>query len=67
MSTDTIHQRPIFGSEEQNLLTPIRPPLSRMAILLLHHGADHFDCFVQPGLVALPDPHSRFRFGPPIC
>ncbi len=32
MSTDTLKQRPIFGSEEQNLLTPIRPPVSKLAI-----------------------------------
>lgn len=54
MSTDTIHQRPIFGSEEQNLLTPIRPPLSRMAICCFIMGLISSIALFNLDLVALP-------------
>jgi hypothetical protein len=54
MSSDTIQQRPIFASEEQNLLTPNRPPVSRLAIFSLIAGIISSIALFNLDLVALP-------------
>lgn len=54
MSTDTINQRPIFASEEQNLLAPIRPPVSRMAICSFVLGLVSSLALLNLDLVVLP-------------
>lgn len=54
MSTETINPRPIFASEEQNLLTPNRPPLSRLAIFSLILGVISSLALFNLDLVVLP-------------
>ncbi len=54
MSTETLSQRPIFASEEQNLLTPTRPPISRLAIGSLIFGVASSIALFNIDLVAMP-------------
>ena len=54
MSTETLNQRPIFASEEQNLLTPSRPPISRLAIGSLVFGVASSIALFNIDLVAMP-------------
>lgn len=54
MSTETIHQRPIFGSEDPNLLTPDRPPVSGLAICSVVMGLISSIALLNLDLVALP-------------
>ncbi len=54
MSTNTMDQRPIFGAEEQNLLTPIQPPVSRLSIASLILGIVSCLALFNLDLVALP-------------
>lgn len=54
MSTETLNQRPIFASEEQNLLTPSRPPISRLAIGSLVFGLASSIALFNIDLVAMP-------------
>ena len=54
MSTETLSQRPIFASEEQNLLTPNRPPLSRLAISSFVSGLVSSLALFNLDLVVLP-------------
>ena len=54
MSTETLNQRPIFASEEQNLLTPTRPPISRLAIGSMVFGVASSIALFNIDLVAMP-------------
>lgn len=54
MSTETLQERQIFGIEEQNLLTPNRPPISRLSISSFVLGIVSSIALFNLDLLALP-------------
>ncbi|MCC6511293.1 MAG: hypothetical protein IT423_19485 [Pirellulaceae bacterium] len=54
MAVESLSERPIFASEENQYLTPARPPLSRLAICSLLAGVGSSLVLFSLDLIALP-------------
>ena len=54
MAVESLSQRPIFASEENEYLVPNRPPMSRLAIVALLLGLASCVVLVKPDAIALP-------------
>ena len=54
MVVESLSERPIFASEENEYLLPVRPPISRMALASLALGAVSAVVLLNSDLMALP-------------